>query len=138
MTLATKSVLRLPSLGGLTLSPNRKPMEQNNLYSSPRMVDHYKETQRVYNEGKPHKTPKKKQKKHSVNSPTLSNLTKNLDTPGDFEFYLPHQHLQGRGQLCKQTGGGKDPVQSSLAFILLSSGNWTLQELCAPEGLAAG
>lgn len=51
--------------------PNRKPTEPNNLYSSPMMVDHAEEIQRAYNEGTEEttKTPKKKQKKPSVNGP---------------------------------------------------------------------
>lgn len=71
----------LPSRGGLTLPPDRKPAERDRLCSSLRMVDHYKAIRRAYKERKPTKTPKKKQKKPSVNSQMLSSTTERLE-PG--------------------------------------------------------
>ncbi|XDA84785.1 hypothetical protein R6Z07F_014577 [Ovis aries] len=45
-----------------------------------RMVDHYKAIRRAYKERKPTETPKKKQKKPSVNSQMLSRTTKRLES----------------------------------------------------------
>ncbi|KAI4535697.1 hypothetical protein MG293_014024 [Ovis ammon polii] len=44
------------------------------------MVDHYKAIRRAYKERKPTETPKKKQKKPSVNSQMLSRTTKRLES----------------------------------------------------------
>lgn len=62
------------------LLPDRKPAELNSPRSSPRMVDHYKASLRAYNERKPTKTPKKKQKEPYVSSLTLSSTTTNLNS----------------------------------------------------------
>ena len=110
-------VWKLPSRGGLTLLSDRKPAEHSSLSSSPRMVDHYKASRRAYNERKPTKTPKKKQERPHLNSPTLSSMTKNLTLRGDWSLTfacLGH----GRGQPFSWAGGASDR-----ALVLLPLGS---------------
>lgn len=78
-------------------------MEKNSRCSSPRMADRCKATGRAYNERKPTKTPKKKQKRSSVNNPKLSSVTENLTLRGDWCLTFASIR-QGRSWLCSQAG----------------------------------